>query len=113
MRSILHLFLILVLTIGVVVAPEYGSAKEPSMAMQMDDQDQTCAGCPSTDGAGIICDSGCTVPCGLGGSSAMIAPQISSTQFPKPFGLMRSSIDLLLPLGTAPALDPFPPKLPI
>jgi hypothetical protein len=110
MRPIVNLFLILVLSIGFAVAPDYGSAKEPSMAMLMDGEDQTCEGCPSTDVAGIICDNGCNVPCGLGGSSGMIAPQIYSTQISKSFGLMRSKIKLLLPTGTAPALDPFPPK---
>tara|TARA_R110002094_G_scaffold142996_9_gene133144 strand:+ start:2597 stop:2941 length:345 start_codon:yes stop_codon:yes gene_type:complete len=114
MSRILHLVLILALTIGVVIAPEDVSAKEPSMAMtQMDGQDLTCDGCPSTNVIGISCDSGCTVPCGLAASSGMIAPEISSTQFSTSFDFMRLGIDLLLPMGTGPALDPFPPKLAI
>lgn len=110
MNRVLYLFLILALTLGGLFTSDASSAKVPDTAMQMGGLDQTCEGCPSTDVAGLICDSGCTVPCGLGGSTGMILPQIYSTQFSEPFGLLRPRIKPLLPVGTAPALDPFPPK---
>ena len=112
MTRLFHLFLILALTFGGLVAPDVLSARESGMGqMQMDGVDQNCNGCPSSENAAIPCNNVCSVPCGASGLFGVVTPQISSTQFAMTFGVVISGIDPLLPMGTAPSLDPFPPKL--
>ena len=118
MRRVFHLILILAATLAAFWAPMGVSANGNDMQMlQMEDGeafDQSCNGCVSTGFAdGILCEGGCPVPCGAGGSTAVIASEI----FLKSCFESRASVDVdsdrLTLVGTYPPLDPFPPKHPV
>lgn len=118
MRHGFHLVLILAVTFAAFWAPMGVSANVNDMQMvQMEDgeaADQSCDGCVSTRFAdGILCGDGCTVPCGAGAPGAFVAPEASSGISPIALGALHAECEQLTLPGTFPALDPFPPKLPV
>ena len=118
MRRVVHLVLILAVSFTALWAPERSSATANDLPMlQMDIgevADRSCDGCVSTGFAdGILCEGGCPVPCGAGGSAALTAPETSSGVFPMAFGSLHTEGEQLILPGIFPSLDPFPPKLPV
>ncbi len=118
MRRVFHLVLILTVTLAAFWAPMGVSANVNDMQMlEMEDgeaADQSCDGCVSTGFAdGILCGGGCPVPCGAGAPGAFMAPEASSGIFPIAFGALHAECERYTLPGTFPALDPFPPKLPV
>jgi len=117
MIRVFRLVLILVLSFGAVIAPDVSSASVSDMAMtQMDaaeSADGRCDGCdPAGFADGLPCEGACPVPCGSGGTAG-IAIRTPSIRLAMPLGAIVTVAEPLIPLGANPALDPFPPKLPV
>jgi hypothetical protein len=114
MIRILHLVMILALTFGAVIAPDVSSAKVSDVAMaQMNTAEKRCDGCVSpgfTDS--LSCEGGCPVPCGSSGTAGIVT-WTPSALLAMSFGDIVQVAEPLIPLGTNPSLDPFPPKLPV
>jgi len=109
--------LILALSFGAVIAPDVSSAGVSDMAMTQIDvaesADESCDGCDPTGFAdGLPCEGGCPVPCGSSGTAGIVA-RTPSARLAMPFGVVALVAEPLIPLGANPALDPFPPKLPV
>lgn len=117
MTHVLRLVLLLAVTFGAVIAPDVSAAKVSDMAMaQMDAAeiaDQSCGGCDPTGFAGgTLCQGGCPVPCGFGGTMGIVG-LTPSVRLAMPLGVVVPIAEPLIPLGANPSLDPFPPKLPV
>lgn len=117
MNCVVRLVLILALSFGAMIAPDVSSARVSDMVMpQMDAADkidQLCDGCdPGGFADGSVCEGGCPVPCNSSGTAG-IELQSHLTQLEMSFGIIIPFAEPLTPLGVNPALDPFPPKLPV
>ena len=117
MIRILHLVIILTLSFGAAIAPGVASAKVTDVAMtQMsaaESGEKHCDGCVSpgfTDS--MSCVGGCPAPCGSSGTAGIVT-WTPSGLLAKSFGEIAQVTEPLIPLGTNPSLDPFPPKLPV
>lgn len=117
MKCVLRLVLIFALSFGAVIAPDVSSASISDLAMtQMDaakNADRSCGDCDPTGSVdGIPCESGCPVPCGSSGLAGILI-RVPTERLAMPFGIIVPVGKALIPLGTDPSLDPFPPKLPV
>lgn len=117
MNCVLRLVLILALSFGAMIAPDVSSASVSDMAMtQMDaadKMDQPCDGCdPSGFADGSACEGGCPVPCVSSGATG-IGIRTPTACLTIILGVFAPAAEPLMPLGANPALDPFPPKLPV
>ena len=117
MTRVLRLVLILALSFGAVIAPDVSSSKISDVAMVQvnaaEIADQSCGGCDPTGFAGgTPCEGGCPVPCGSNGTTGIVT-RTPSARLVMPFGAVVPVTEPLIPLGTDPSLDPFPPKRPV
>jgi len=117
MNCVVRLVLILALSFGAMIAPDVSSASVSDMAMtQMDAADkidQLCDGCdPSGFADRSACEGGCPVPCNSSGTAG-IEVQSPLAELAMTFCVIIPIAEPLNPLGANPALDPFPPKLPV
>ena len=115
MINVIRLVLILALNFGAAIAPDVSFA-EVSAMVQMDETEnpeKSCGGCISPAFAGgVPCEGGCPVPCDSSGTAGLFvwSPTALLAMF---FGDVVLVAEPLIPLGTNPTLDPFPPKLPV
>lgn len=117
MYRVFRLVLILFVAFGVVTNADVPNASESGMAMsQMEAVERADDLCVECDHAGFAygssCECGCPVPCGSIGSAGILVKQ-SPARLVSHIGTAIRVAKSLILLGTNPALDPFPPKLPV
>lgn len=117
MNQALRLVLTVALIFGVFVAPDVTSARISDLAnTQMDAAkgfDQTCGGCdPAGFDDSTACEGVCPIPCGSSVTTGIVTRSPLARIFIS-FGDIDPVAEPLIPPGTSPALDPFPPKLPV